>query len=290
MLTGVAAAGMAVVAPRRADAGSTVVATAPADAVGLLYDATLCIGCKACVVACREANGLEPERGASGGLYQMPVDLNERTKNVIKLYEEGGERSFMKMQCMHCIDPACANACMLGAFKKREYGIVTYDVDLCIGCRYCQVACPYGVPKFEWSKALPRMVKCELCSDRIAAGKTPACAEVCPRGAVIYGKREDLLREAKDRLARSPDRYVPKIFGEHDGGGTQVLYLSHVPFEKLGLPSLGETSTPTLQRTIQHGIYRGFAAPVALYGVLGAVMFRNRRAAAAAGSEQASER
>jgi len=290
MLTGVAAAGMAVVAPRRADAASTAAPVAPADAVGLLYDATLCIGCKACVVACREANGLEPDRGASGGLYQMPVDLNERTKNVIKLYEEGGERSFMKMQCMHCLDPACANACMLGAFKKREYGIVTYDVDLCIGCRYCQVACPYGVPKFEWSKALPRMVKCELCSHRIAEGKIPACAEVCPRAAVIYGRRADLLREAKERLARSPDRYVPKVFGETDGGGTQVLYLSHVPFEKLGLPALGETSTPTLQRTIQHGIYKGFAAPVALYGVLGAVMFRNRRAAVAGGSEEAGDR
>ena len=104
----------------------------------------------------------------------------------------------------------------------------------------------------------------------------PACAEVCPRGAVIYGRRADLLREAKDRLARNPDTYVPKVYGETDGGGTQVLYLSHVPFEKLGLPTLSETSTSTTQRTLQHSIYRGFIAPVALYGVLGAVVFRNR--------------
>lgn len=250
----------------------------PADAVGLLYDTTLCIGCKACVVACNEANGLKPDPGYSEGLYQAPADLNEHTKNIIKLYDDGsGRRSFMKAQCMHCADPACANACMLGAFKKREFGIVTYDVDLCIGCRYCQVACPFGIPKFEWAKAAPRMVKCELCNHRIAQGKIPACAEACPRGAVIYGKRADLLREAKERLSAHPGRYVPKVYGEHDGGGTQVLYLSHVPFEKLGLPTLGETSTPTLQRTIQHTAYRGFIAPLALYGVLGAVLFRNRK-------------
>ena len=121
------------------------------------------------------------------------------------------------------------------------------------------------------------MVKCELCNHRIAQGKIPACAEVCPRKAVIYGKREDLLREAKARLAANPGKYIQKIYGEHDGGGTQCLYLSHVPFEKVGLPALGDTSTPTLQRTIQRGIYKGFAAPLALYGVLGAVMLRNRK-------------
>jgi Fe-S-cluster-containing dehydrogenase component len=271
-----ALAGAAVAAAKPVSAASAP-RQAPPDAVGLLYDSTLCIGCKACMVACREANGLEPDTRASGGLYQAPVDLNEKTKTIIKLYDEGGTRSYFKAQCMHCVDPACANACMLGAFKKREYGIVSYDVDYCIGCRYCEVACPFGVPKFEWTKAAPRMVKCELCNHRIAQGRIPACAEVCPRRAVIYGTREGLLREAKARLAANPGKYVQKIYGEHDGGGTQCLYLSHVPFEKVGLPALGDTSTPTLQRTIQHGIYKGFAAPVALYGLLGAVMLRNRK-------------
>jgi Fe-S-cluster-containing dehydrogenase component len=183
----------------------------------------------------------------------------------------------MKAQCMHCIDPACASACMLGAFKKREFGIVTYDVTYCIGCRYCEVACPYNVPKFEWSSATPKMVKCELCNHRLAEGKQPACTEVCPRQAVIFGKREDLLREAKRRLAANPGGYVQKVYGETDGGGTQCLYISHVPFDKIGLPALGEESTPSLQRTIQHAVYKGFAAPIALYGLLGAVMLRNRR-------------
>jgi Fe-S-cluster-containing dehydrogenase component len=271
----VALAGAAVAVARPVTASTPMVA--PADAVGLLYDTTKCIGCKACVSACREANGLEPDASWGGGMYHAPVDLSARAKTVIKLYDDGGKTSFMKAQCMHCIDPACASACMLGAFKKREFGIVTYDVDLCIGCRYCEVACPYNVPKFEWAKATPRMVKCELCNHRLAEGKQPACSEVCPRHAVIFGKREDLLREAHRRLAEQPDIYVQKVYGEHDGGGTQCLYISHVAFENLGLPALTEESTPTLQRTIQHSIYKGFLAPVGLYGLLGAVMLRNRK-------------
>ncbi len=270
-----AVAGAAVAIARPVSASAPI--AVPADAVGLLYDTTKCIGCKACMVACREANGLEPDTSWSGGLYQAPLDLNEKTKTVIKLYDDGGQQSFMKAQCMHCVDPACANACMLGAFKKREFGIVTYDVTYCIGCRYCEVACPFGVPKFEWAKAAPKMVKCELCNHRLAQGKQPACSEVCPVQAVIFGKREDLLRDAKARLAASPGKYVPKVYGETDGGGTQCLYLSHVPFEQIGLPALGEQSTPTLQRTIQHSIYKGFAAPIALYGLLGMVMLRNRK-------------
>jgi Fe-S-cluster-containing dehydrogenase component len=268
-------AGAAIAVAKPVTASTPIVA--PADAVGLLYDTTKCIGCKACVAACREANGLEPDTTWSEGRYHAPLDLSARAKTVVKLYDDGARSSFVKAQCMHCLDPACANACMLGAFKKHEFGIVTYDVDYCIGCRYCEVACPYGVPKFEWAKAAPRMVKCELCNHRLAQGKQPACSEVCPRQAVIFGKREDLLREARRRLAEYPNIYVQKIYGETDGGGTQCLYISHVPFDKIGLPALSEESTPSLQRAIQHSIYKGFAAPVALYGLLGAVLLRNRK-------------
>src|SRR5262249_20062754 len=173
-------------------------------------------------------------------LYHKPIDLSARAKTVIKLWQEGEARSFMKAQCMHCVDPACTSACMLGALKKRELGVVSYDPDLCVGCRYCEVACPFNGPRIEFAKAAPKTRQCELCKQRRAMGRAPACAGVCHRHAVIFGRRTELLKEAKRRIAENPARYVAKVYGETDGGGTQVLYLSHVPFEKLGLPALGD--------------------------------------------------
>lgn len=257
-----------------------------ADAVGMLYDTTLCIGCKACVVACQDANGLPRDPTGIDARYDAPVDLNYRAKNVIKLYHDGDRRSFVKVQCMHCVDPACVAACMLGALRKSEFGIVTYNVDYCVGCRYCEVACPYGIPKFQWASATPRIVKCELCNHRLAKGQEPACTEVCPRQAVIFGKRADLLTEAKRRLVENPGRYVQKVYGETDGGGTQVLYISHLPFDTLGFPALGDAPAADLARSVQHEVYKGFVAPVALFGVLGMIAFRNRAHESAGGDDQ----
>ncbi|MFN8093715.1 MAG: hydrogenase 2 operon protein HybA [Vicinamibacteria bacterium] len=271
--TGAATAGMAAATPASAARAAKAV---PPEAVGMLYDTTKCIGCKACVVACREANGLLPDTSLDG-LHQAPLDLNGRTKNVIKLYREGEKISFFKAQCMHCVDPACASACMLHSLHKNETtGIVEYDPQYCVGCRYCQMACPFGVPKFEFEKAAPKIVKCEMCRHLLAQGKIPACCDVCPRHAVVYGKRSELLAEAKKRIESQPGRYVPHVYGETEAGGTQVLYLSHVPFEKLGLPAYGPEGVPTTAYSIQEGLYKGFVAPVVLYAALGAVMWRNR--------------
>jgi len=293
LLKGAAAAGAgaAVSVAPRAEASSTRPAPPP-DAVGMLYDATRCIGCQACVTACKTANNLPGNRN------DPPDDLNGYTKNIIKLYEGDGERSYMKQQCMHCIDPGCVNACMIGAFKKREFGIVTWDKDRCIGCRYCQVACPYTIPKFQWDTPVPEIVKCELCNHMIVDPETgglkegvlPGCCQACPKEAIIFGTYEELLADARQRIADHPERYYPagdpQIFGDTEGGGTQVLYLADVSFEKLGLPELGDEGVGVLARNIQHGIYKGFIAPVALYGILGAVIWRNRRAAKKGGSDE----
>jgi Fe-S-cluster-containing dehydrogenase component len=272
----VAGAGAAATAATPAEASSAR-AEAPADAVGMLYDATLCIGCRACVTACKQANDLP------GNLYDPPPDLSGDTKNIIKIYEGDGETSYMKAQCMHCIDPACARACMIGSFKKREFGIITWNPDKCIGCRYCQVACPYGIPKFQWDTPTPKIVKCELCHHIVTKGGQPACCESCPKGAVIYGDYRELKAEAQRRIEAHPDRYWPagdpQIFGDSEGGGTQVLYLAGVDFAHLGLPDLGDDPAGERASKVQHAVYQGAIAPVALYGLLGAVMWRNRRAA-----------
>jgi len=284
LLKGAAAAGVGAAVSTATPVEASTRPVAPPDAVGMLYDATRCIGCQACVTACKTANNMP------GNLYDPPNDLNGDTKNIIKLYESDGEKSYMKQQCMHCIDPGCVNACMIGALKKREYGIVTWDKDRCIGCRYCQVACPYNVPKFQWDTAIPEIVKCELCNHMLARGEEPGCCQACPKEAVIYGTYEELLADARQRIADRPERYYPagdpQIFGDTEGGGTQVLYLADVAFDKLGLPELGDDGVGVLSRNIQHGIYKGFIAPVALYGVLGAVIWRNRRAAKKGGSDE----
>ena len=250
-------------------------ASLSADSVGLLYDATRCIGCNACTVKCREVNKLPPNR--TDALHDAPVDLDGSTKNIIKLASFGGAASYVKRQCMHCLDPACVSVCMMGALHKQKNGIVAYDLSRCIGCRYCQIACPFDIPKFEWSKAAPKIVKCELCKDRVAAGKEPGCVEACPRKAVVFGPRDELLRDAHARIAAEPGKYVDKVYGETDAGGTQVLYLAALPFGALGLPDLGNEAMPKLPETIQHGVYRGFIAPAALYGALALVLLRNRK-------------
>jgi formate dehydrogenase iron-sulfur subunit len=213
--------------------------------VAMLYDATKCIGCRACQNACRDWNRTTVEPDPTG-LYDAPMELSGDTWTLIQFYDGGSERSFVKHQCMHCLHPACVSACPVQALQKTDEGPVTYDPKRCIGCRYCMVACPFGVPRFEWDEVFPKVAKCTFCNDRLAAGDGPNCAEACPTGALIWGRRGELLAEAKRRLTDKPDKYLNHIYGEHDGGGTSVLYLSHVAFEQLGFPELGSEPVPEL--------------------------------------------
>ena len=213
--------------------------------VAMLYDTTKCIGCRACQSACKQWNG-NPAEPDPTGLYDAPMELSADTWTLIQLYEEGSEHSFVKQQCMHCLHPACVSACPVRALQKTTNGPVVYDPKRCIGCRYCMVACPFQVPRFEWDEVIPVVAKCTFCTDRLAAGNGPACAEACPTEAIVWGHRGELLAEAERRLANHPDKYVDYIYGKDDGGGTSVLYLSHVPFEKLGFPELGPEPIPAL--------------------------------------------
>lgn len=219
----------------------------PDDYIGMLYDATICVGCNACTNACRQWNKTQAETDARQ-VYDAPRDLSAHTWTLIQLHKESdSDYSFVKRQCMHCVDPACVSGCPVHALQKDVTGAVTYDPDRCIGCRYCMYTCPFHVPRFEWDKAqMPVVAKCTLCVDRLRQGLGPACAERCPTGALIWGKRGDLLAEAKRRIQAEPGRYVNHIYGENDAGGTGVLYLSGVPFEQLGLEDLGSEPIPKL--------------------------------------------
>jgi len=191
----------------------------------LLYDATMCIGCKQCEQGCSEQNKLP---------YNDAIAAEERQsdhKYTVVLTK--GDR-FMRRLCMNCEDPACASVCPVGALRKTAAGPVIYDEDRCMGCRYCMVACPFGVPKYEWSKVLPKVQKCTMCSKRVLAGQPTACAEICPTGATKFGERDELVAEAEQRIRDNPNQYVNHIYGLNEVGGTSVLLLSGVAFENFG--------------------------------------------------------
>ena len=136
---------------------------------------------------------------------------------------------------MHCLEPACVSVCPVTALQKTELGPVIYDESRCIGCRYCMLACPFGIPKYEWDSPLPKVQKCIMCYEkRVAGGEQPACTQVCPTGATKFGDRDALIAEARARIAAEPDRYVNHIYGVTEAGGTSVLFLSPIPFADLG--------------------------------------------------------
>jgi formate dehydrogenase iron-sulfur subunit len=206
----------------------------------ILTDTTLCTGCEQCVAACKQENGLGKDRlrhgqEAVGGLSST------RFCTVLRRPDD----HFVRQQCRHCLEPACVSACLVGAMQKSPEGPVIYDADRCMGCRYCMVACPYGIPRYDWEQAVPYVRKCTLCYGRLQQGKLPACVEACPQKATIFGDRQELLQEAHRRLEANPGKYVPQVYGEHEVGGTSVLYLSDVPLDFLSWrPELDDRPLP----------------------------------------------
>jgi Fe-S-cluster-containing dehydrogenase component len=253
------------------------------DRMGMLVDTTVCIGCRKCEWACKTAHQLDTapiETYDDRSVFSERRRPNSTTLTVVNEYPNTDFDKLpinVKVQCMHCDNPACFSACIVGAFSKEENGSVIWDTDKCIGCRYCMVACPFQVPAFEFEKALkPDIKKCDFCFERTKNGKIPACSEICPVEAVTFGRRKDLIVAAKQKIKNYPNRYINRILGEYEVGGTSWLYLGGVEFEKLDFPKLGNDPAPGVSEAIQHGIFAYFVPPVALYALLGGVMWINK--------------
>lgn len=226
---------------------------------GFLIDASYCIDCRTCMVACSVEN-------------EVPMDSTRiwiKETGVTGTYPDLA-RFTVPYHCMHCKDPSCVSACTVGALGRSEDGIVSYDKDICIGCRYCLYACPFQVPNYEWNERFPLVVKCDMCAARLEEGQQPACAQTCPTGAIKFGKYEDMLTEAHKRINEHPGKYVEHVYGETENGGTATLYISPVPFEELGFPMPEGTSTAYSNRMVTEGT--PMVAGAMLVGLSGAYL------------------
>lgn len=291
-------------------------ATAAIPIKATLVDTTKCIGCRACQVACKQWNdreGEETELQLGGMGFQNPATLSAKTYTLIAFHELPNDKApggldyiFTMHRCLHCLDPACAAACPTTALTRQPDGPVTYDASVCIGCRYCIWACPWGVPTAEWDSLAPKIQKCTHCADRsdqplplarngqvLTAEESnafhanivvPACVKACPADALRFGEREEMLQEARKRIANRPEKYIDHIYGEKEAGGTSVLYLASVPFEKIGFPALGDKPYPAVSRAALHAVPPAVLAVGALLGGIYS-FFKRRTVALAAESE-----
>jgi len=249
----IGAAGAGTLLGRRAEAAANVHFEGYPDSFAILHDTTLCVGCRACEAACNTVNELPPPSQPFKDLSVLNTlrRTTSKTYTVVNRFEatpQSPKTIFVKKQCNHCLEPACASSCFVRAFKKTPEGAVTYDHTVCVGCRYCMVACPFEIPTYEYDKVLePRIMKCTMCYPRVQKGQLPGCVQACPKEAMTFGKRKDILKIARERIQKYPGRYVDHIYGETEMGGTSWLYLSAVPFSQIGMrEDLGVTPAPEL--------------------------------------------
>lgn len=285
------AAGITALTPKQAKAASQEILSE--DRMGVLVDTTVCIGCRRCEWACKKAHGIDPgdiETYSDESVFtEMRRPYNEGY-TVVNRYDNPEHPItpyHVKVQCMHCDRPACVSACIVGAFTKTENGAVIWDTDKCIGCRYCMVACPFQIPTFEYDKAIePDIRKCDFCYERTSEGLLPACVDICPVEALTYGRRRDLIAIAEKRMKLYPDRYVEKIFGHTEVGGTSWMYLAGKDFSELDFPKLTDAPAPGVSESIQHGIFAYFVPPLALYALLGGIMWVSKNKEKKSGEEE----
>jgi len=261
-------------------AASEASGAASDNARGVLVDTTECVGCRKCEWACNREHHLtdEPlESYEDTSVFEQARRMDTAAYTVVNRFDNARnpERPiFMKVQCMHCVKPACVSACLVGALRKQDAGAVTYEGWKCIGCRYCMVACPFEVPAYEYDNALTPLVrKCSLCFERTQReGESPACVAMCPPMALTFGRRSDLLALAREKIAAHPDRYIDHVYGEHEAGGTSWLYLAERSFATLGFPTIGDAPVQELAETIQHSVFKFGLPPLTVLGALGLFM------------------
>jgi formate dehydrogenase iron-sulfur subunit len=214
----------------------------------ILIDVTKCTACEKCVTACTVRNGKDP-RQAEQDRAVTPDGLSaHRLLTILPV----GDKRFARKSCMHCLEPSCVSACLVGALKKTAQGPVVYDRDKCIGCRYCMLACTFHVPRYEWEKTIPYVVKCDMCADRQAKGQPPACVAACPEGVLKFGDRDQLLSEARSLIHKNPGRYHDRIWGETELGGASMLYVGDVDLMALDWPAHDPRSIPSLTEHLVH--------------------------------------
>ena len=239
---------------------------------GILVDVTRCVACEKCVAACLERNNKDRWEAEHDRAVTKDGLSSHRFSTVLKV-EEG---RFARKSCMHCLEPSCVSACLVGGLSRTPEGAVVYDRDKCIGCRYCMLACPFHIPRYEWDKTIPYVAKCDLCIDRVRQNQSPACVEACSEGALKFGDRATLLREAHALINRHPERYLDHVWGESEFGGTSVMYVSDVDLASLGWPGTDAVSIPSLTESLVHKTpFIGLGVAASLIGLNWIVKRRN---------------
>ncbi len=208
-------------------------------AKAFLTDTTLCIGCRACQVACKEWNGLPAEPNPFQGTYENPRELTARTWRKVTFAEPDAgplRWSFLSDTCKHCTEASCLTVCPTNAIRRTDWGAVVVDDERCNGCRYCVASCPFKVVDFDEDRG--RVAKCTFCDDRVAQGLAPACSAVCPTGAIAFGERQAMLAKGRARLSALWDGGTTqaRLYGEAELAGLHNLSILTEPPEAYGLP------------------------------------------------------
>jgi formate dehydrogenase iron-sulfur subunit len=224
----------------------------------ILVDVTKCIGCEKCVEACIKKNDLNLDRS----YFDRETSRDGLSADRLLSIKKIDTNRLARYSCMHCLDPACVSACIVGGITKSKEGPVIYDPDKCIGCRYCMLACPFHIPRYEWNNTKPFMKKCNMCYDRIKENKLPACVEACPQNAIIFGERNELLKHARSIINSNRNKYLHHVWGQKEYGGTSVLYISDIDLTKMGWPDkpvipVPEHTEPLIEKTPVIGLTVG---------------------------------